>query len=54
MMGWTTSDVVVANRFREYVPGSDTKEQDIMEYPFCTVTDPGYYNTDGTASIAAQ
>ena len=41
MMGWTTSDVVVTNRFREYVPGSDTIEQDIMEYPFCTLLRPG-------------
>jgi rhodanese-related sulfurtransferase len=45
MMGWTTNDTVIVNRFREYVPGSDTKEQDIMEYPFCYVTDPGGYPT---------
>jgi rhodanese-related sulfurtransferase len=50
MMGWTRDDTVVVNRFREYVPGSDTKEQDIMEYPFCTVTDPGAYNSDGSVA----
>jgi sulfur-carrier protein adenylyltransferase/sulfurtransferase len=43
MMGWTTNDNVVVHRFLEYEPGSDTKEHDIKEYPFCYVTDPGSY-----------
>jgi rhodanese-related sulfurtransferase len=45
MMGWTRNDDVVVNRFLEYVPGSDTKEYDIKEYPFCYVTDPGTYSS---------
>ena len=43
MMGWTRNDNVVVHRFLEYEPGSDVKEHDIKEYPFCFVTDPGAY-----------
>jgi sulfur-carrier protein adenylyltransferase/sulfurtransferase len=43
MMGWTKDDTIVNTRFLEYEPGSDVKEHDIMEYPFCYVTDPGAY-----------
>jgi rhodanese-related sulfurtransferase len=54
MMGWTTNDNVVVDRFREYVPGSDVKEQDIMEYPFCSLTDPGAYASDGSVAKPAE